>query len=75
MLTKNEVQWLKRNKFQIAGILAKLIEDRKNDMVAEEDDIKREKLRMWIKELKLGLSILKKAEEKKDKGDDEFTGI
>lgn len=72
-LEKKQIEWIRGNKFQIAQILEKLIEDRKEQLVDEEDEEKREKLRMWVKELRIGLSILRGADVEKTK--EGFTGI
>lgn len=73
ILEKKQVAWIKQNKFQIAKILEQLIEDRIKEVIDEEDDIKREKKRLWVKELRLGLSILRKADP--EKKEEDFSGV
>jgi len=73
ILDKREIQWLKSNQIIISGILAKLIEDRKNEVIETDDPEKREKMISWVKELKLGQMVLERV--KQNKENDKFTGI
>lgn len=72
-LDKKQVGWIKQNRFQIAKILEQLITDRTNEIIDEEEEVKREKMRMWVKELRLGLSILRKVDP--EKKEEDFSGV
>ena len=73
MIDKKSLQWIRQNRFQIAKILEQLIDDRTKEIIDEEDDVKREKKRMWVKELRLGLSILRKTDP--EKKEENFSGV
>jgi len=71
-LTKEEVNFLRRNEVMIAKILNKRVEDLK-EQVLDVPEEKRETIITFIKEYKLGLSILKELD--KPEASNDFTGI
>ena len=72
ILDKSDLKWIRSNQVIIGRILSKLIEDRKNQVIDEEDPEKREKMRRWVKDLQLGLMILERAKQEKE---DKLSGI
>ena len=73
ILEQKYIQFIKQHQVIIGEILVKLIEDRKNQIIDEEDPEKRDKLINWVKELRVGQMILRKTGQHKKK--DNFSGI
>jgi hypothetical protein len=74
-LTKDQIQWVKENKDIILQIFEKFQEDVLDEMLVEEDEKKRETKRLWIKEMRNWIPLLKDVGKQNKKTEKPYTGI
>lgn len=73
MLYKDEQRFLERNKLVIGTLLKRRIEDFKNKIIAEEDEVKRDKLIKWVKEFQFCVNTLQQLD--KEPTEKDLTGV
>lgn len=72
MIYKNEQQFLAKNRRFLEPMLKRRIEEYKELILNVDDDEKRNKYILWVKEFKYWVGLMKQADNDKD---DNFTGI
>jgi len=75
-LIKKEADFIRQNREIISQIVSKRLEDCVSALLDEEDEKKRDILRLWAKEYKMALNTINNLAEIKDnKEEKDFTGI
>jgi hypothetical protein len=74
-LSKKHIQWVKENKDTILEIFELFQEDVLDEMLTEEDEKKRETKRLWVKEMRSWIPLLKDVGKENKKTEKPYTGI
>lgn len=77
VISKEEAQFIRENKAKILSILNKRLDEAIDVVLYEEDEKKREILRLWAKEMKEAILMIEGIGKIKEKklGEKEFTGV
>jgi hypothetical protein len=74
-LSKEQITWVKENRDIILQIFEKFQEDVLDEMLSEEDDKKRETQRLWVKEMRNWIPLLRDIGKKNKATEKPYTGV